>query len=77
MKFSWERRCISSASSVFKLDALMVAEVKEVNHLISSRKGGRFVVVNHSVLRIEKKFSALALSYRFPFLDMDGGMPYA
>ena len=50
---------------------------QEVNHLISSRKGGRFVAVNHSVLRIEKKFSALALSYRFPFLDMDGGILYA
>ena len=30
----------------------------------------------HSVLRIEKKFSAKALSYGLPRLDMDGVMPY-
>ena len=30
----------------------------------------------HSVFRIEKKFSAKALSYGFPRLDMDGVMPY-
>lgn len=30
-----------------------------------------------SLLKIEKKFSAMALSYGFPFLDMDGVMPYA
>ena len=28
----------------------------------------------HSVLRIEKKFSAIALSYGFPLLDIDGVM---
>ena len=26
---------------------------------------------------LEKKFSAMALSYGFPFLDMDGVIPYA
>ena len=30
----------------------------------------------HSVLRIEKKFSAKALSYGLPRLDIDGVMPY-
>ena len=30
----------------------------------------------HSVLRMEKKFSAKALSYGFPLLDIDGVMPY-
>ena len=30
----------------------------------------------HSVLRIEKKFSANALSYGFPRLDIDGVKPY-
>ena len=30
----------------------------------------------HSVLRIEKKFSANALSYGLPRLDIDGVMPY-
>ena len=31
----------------------------------------------HSVLRMEKKFSTMALSKRFPRLDMDGVMPYS
>ena len=30
----------------------------------------------HSVLRMEKKFSAKALSYGFPRLDIEGVMPY-
>lgn len=30
----------------------------------------------HSVLRIEKKFSAKVLSYGLPRLDIDGVMPY-
>lgn len=30
----------------------------------------------HSVLRIEKKFLAKALSYGLPRLDIDGVMPY-
>ena len=30
----------------------------------------------HSVLRMEKKFSAIALSYRFPRLDIEGVMPH-
>lgn len=30
----------------------------------------------HSVLSMEKKFSAKALSYGFPRPDMDGVMPY-
>jgi hypothetical protein len=30
----------------------------------------------HSDLRMEKKFSAMALSYGFARLDMDGVMPY-
>lgn len=31
----------------------------------------------HSVFRIEKKFSANALSYGFPLLDIDGKKPYS
>ena len=30
----------------------------------------------HSVLRMEKKFSAMALSWGFSFLDMEGVIPY-
>ena len=35
-----------------------------------------FTLWIHSVLRIEKKFSAKALSYGLPRLDMDGVMSY-
>ena len=35
-----------------------------------------FTLWIHSILRIEKKFSANALSYGLPCLDVDGVMPY-
>ena len=35
-----------------------------------------FTLWMHSVLRIEKKFSAKALSYGLLRLDIDGVMPY-
>ena len=35
-----------------------------------------FTLWIHSVLSMEKKFSAKALSYGLPRLDMDGVMPY-
>ena len=54
----------------------MVAEADvSVNHPIGLGKAGlrRWM---HSVLRMEKMFSAMALSYGFARLDMDGVMPY-
>lgn len=32
--------------------------------------------INNYVLKIEKKFSAKALSYAFPFINIDGVMLY-
>ena len=45
---------------------------------LSEHSPCRYLATNsiHSVLSIEKKFSAKALSYGLPRLDIDGVMPY-
>ena len=53
---------------------MVVKEDISVNHLVGLREGIRFVAVD--TLRFEDG-EEMALSYGFPFLDMEGVMPYA
>ena len=44
---------------------------------VSESQGFSSEEIAHGVFRVEKKFSATALSYGFPRLDMEGVMPYS
>ena len=60
-----------------KLNAFMVVKSDiTINERLCFADGLRLKRGMHSDLRIEKKFSAIALSYGFARLDIDGVMPY-
>ena len=62
----WKRR-----QFCFKLDAFMVGKPdKTVGKRLSLRKRGKLVAVD-TLLRMEKKFSAKALSQQLSHLDME------
>ena len=68
--FEWCQFCFEL--NTFVIVKLYICVYKETRIFISTEFGA----VNTLVLRIEKKFSAKALSYGFPRLDMDGVMWY-
>jgi hypothetical protein len=62
--------------SSFILDALVVVEVNvSVNQIIGFMECLGFVPVDTLCFWDGEKFSAIALSYGLPFLDIDGVMP--
>ena len=72
IQFYAEWRSVSGATPVFVwMRSLLQKRMQSSIIRLASFKGAGLWRQNHSVFNMEQKFSAIALSYGFPFLDMD------